>query len=434
MWWGHRIPAWYKGDEVYVGMEAPKEEGWVQDSDVLDTWFSSALWPFSTLDWPEKSELFDRYYPNDCLVTGYDIIPFWVNRMTFQGLHFTGKRPFKDCVIHGLIRDKQGRKMSKSLGNGVDPMDVIEKYGADALRYYLVTEVSGGMDLKYDEEKLASTWNFINKLWNASRFVLMNIEDLKEEEFTLENLKEEDKWLLAKLNRTIKDVRRYLDKYEFNNAGMSLYSFIWESFCDNYIEMSKFSSNDVTTKSVLYYALSSILKLISPFMPYVSEEIYCMLPFKEEESVTIAKYPESNEKYDFETGKVDDIIEFIKLFRTFKLENKVGKDFGIKYNTDADYRLIQNMLRLGGNEVVNKEYNSSYDVIYKNYSIKVLYDHDEANEAETLKKRIQELEASIERRRKLLANEGYTSKAPKNIVDAERRKLKEEEEELEKIK
>lgn len=434
LWWGHRIPAWYKGDEVYVGMEAPEGEGWEQDSDVLDTWFSSALWPFSTLDWPEKSALLDRYYPNDCLVTGYDIIPFWVNRMTFQGLHFTGKRPFKDCVIHGLIRDKQGRKMSKSLGNGVDPMDVIEKYGADALRYYLVTEVSGGMDLKYDEEKIASTWNFINKLWNASRFVLINIEDLKEEEYALENLKEEDRWILSKLNKTIEDVRRYLDKYEFNNAGASLYSFIWDCFCDNYIEMSKFSSKDVMTKSVLYYVLSSILKLISPFMPYVSEEIYSMLPFKDDESVMIAAYPESKKEFDVKTDDVDDIIEFIKMFRTFKLENKVGKDFGVKYNTKAEYRLIQNMLRIGGNEVIDKEYNSSYDVIYKNYSISVLYDKDEENEAETLKKRIKELESSIERRRKLLSNEGYTSKAPANIVEAERLKLKEEEEELAKLK
>jgi len=183
LWWGHRIPAWYKGDEVYVGMEAPKEDGWQQDSDVLDTWFSSALWPFSTLGWPDKTEDFERYYPNNCLVTGYDIIPFWVNRMTFQGLHFTNSRPFKDCLIHGLIRDKIGRKMSKSLGNGVDPMDVIEEYGADSLRFFLTTNSAPGMDLRYDEEKVKSTWNFVNKLWNASRYVLINMEDFKEENY-----------------------------------------------------------------------------------------------------------------------------------------------------------------------------------------------------------------------------------------------------------
>ena len=178
LWWGHRIPAWYKGEEVYVGYEAPKEDGWVQDPDVLDTWFSSALWPFSTLGYKEETELLKRRYPNDVLVTGYDIIPFWVNRMTFQGLHFMNERPFKECLIHGLIRDKDGRKMSKSLGNGVDPMDVIEEYGCDSLRYFLSTSTSNGMDLRYDEEKIKSTWNFINKLWNASRLCLMNIVDL----------------------------------------------------------------------------------------------------------------------------------------------------------------------------------------------------------------------------------------------------------------
>ena len=206
LWWGHKIPAWYKDDEIYVGINPPQESGWTQDEDVLDTWFSSALWPFSTLGWPEDTKDLNRYYPNNVLVTGYDIIPFWVNRMTFQGLEFTGKRPFKDCLIHGLIRDKQGRKMSKSLGNGVDPMDVIEKYGADSLRYFLTTNSSPGMDLRYDEEKVASTWNFINKLWNASRFVLMNIENFKKEDYTLENLTEIDKWILTKTNKTIKEI------------------------------------------------------------------------------------------------------------------------------------------------------------------------------------------------------------------------------------
>ena len=202
LWWGHRIPAWYKGDEVYVGMNAPKEDGWVQDEDVLDTWFSSALWPFSTLGWPNETEDLKTYYPNNLLVTGYDIIPFWVNRMTFQGLEFLNKRPFEYCLIHGLIRDKEGRKMSKSLGNGIDPMDMCDKYGADALRFYLTTAVSNGMDLKFDEENLKSTWNFINKLWNASRFVIMNTT-LNEE---ANNYKDIDKWILTRYNETIKEV------------------------------------------------------------------------------------------------------------------------------------------------------------------------------------------------------------------------------------
>lgn len=434
LWWGHRIPAWYKGDEVYVGMEAPDGEGWVQDEDVLDTWFSSALWPFSTLGWPEKSEMLDRYYPNDVLVTGYDIIPFWVNRMTFQGLHFTDKRPFKDCLIHGLIRDKQGRKMSKSLGNGVDPMDVIDSYGADALRYYLSTDVSAGMDLKYDEDKVKSTWNFINKLWNASRFVLMNIENLKEEEYSLNDLKITDKWIISKLNTTIKEVRRCLDKYEFNNAGSYLYSFIWESFCDNYIEMSKFTSSENSTKSTLYFVLSSILKMISPFMPYVSDEIYSMLPFKEVEAIMVSSYPEYDKKHEYDTTAVDDMLEFIKLFRTFKLENGVGKEFFVENKTEEDYAIIDDMLRIKENRISKCEYNSSYEVIYKKYALIVHYNKDIEGEADIQKKRIEELEKSISRREKLLSNENYVAKAPKEIVATERNKLNEEKEELEKLK
>ncbi|HOO68238.1 MAG TPA: valine--tRNA ligase, partial [Bacilli bacterium] len=199
LWWGHRIPAWYKGDEIYVGNESPGED-WVQDNDVLDTWFSSALWPFSTLGWPENTDTLKRYYPNDVLVTGYDIIPFWVCRMVFQGLHFLDEAPFKKCLIHGLIRDKEGRKMSKSLGNGVDPMDVIDEYGCDALRWFLTTNTANGMDLRYDENKVKSSWNFINKIWNASRYVFTNIEDLKI--FSLDNIDNKDKWIITKLNET----------------------------------------------------------------------------------------------------------------------------------------------------------------------------------------------------------------------------------------
>lgn len=434
LWWGHRIPAWYKGDETYVGINPPDEEGWIQDSDVLDTWFSSALWPFSTLGWPTETDDYKRYYSNDCLVTGYDIIPFWVNRMTFQGLHFTGKRPFKDCVIHGLIRDKQGRKMSKSLGNGVDPMDVIEKYGADALRYYLTTDVSGGMDLKYDEEKIASTWNFINKLWNASRFTLMNIETLTKEEYSLQELKIEDEWIISKLNTTIKEVRRCLDKYEFNNAASFLYNFIWEDFCDNYIEISKFSNTTTSTKSTLYFVLNNIIKMISPFMPYVSDEIYEMLPFKDAERVMISNYPEYDETKNYSTKNVSEMIDFIKMFRTYKLEKNVGKDFSVSYNTDANYSIIKNMLKLDGKEEVKSNYNASYDVIYKDYNITVNYEKNDEEEKEILQKRIEELEISIERRHKLLSNENYVSKAPKNIVENEKIKLEEEEVELRKLK
>ena len=249
LWWGHRIPAWYKGDEIYVGTEAPVGDGWIQDNDVLDTWFSSALWPFSTLGWPEKTIDLERYFPNDCLVTGFDIIFFWVARMVFQSAEITGVRPFKDCVIHGLVRDKEGRKMSKSLGNGVDPLELIEKYGADALRHYLTTDVAAGTDLNFDEDKIKSTWNYINKIWNASRFVLMNIESLGE--IKLENLKDIDKWILSKYNKVVKNVTKHMDKYDFNIVGSELYNFVYDDFCSNYIEMAKFSLDDESTKSTL---------------------------------------------------------------------------------------------------------------------------------------------------------------------------------------
>ena len=212
LWWGHRIPAWYKNEEVKVQKECPGE-GWTQDEDVLDTWFSSALWPFSTLGWPNKTEDLERYFPTDVLVTAYDIIFFWVARMAFSSLKQMKSRPFKDCIIHGLIRDKQGRKMSKSLGNGIDPMDMIEEYGCDALRFYLTTTSAMGMDIRFDTDKVASTWNFINKLWNASRFVLMKLEGFKKEDYTLKNLNNADKWILTKLNETIKKVTKSLDKY-----------------------------------------------------------------------------------------------------------------------------------------------------------------------------------------------------------------------------
>ncbi len=433
LWWGHRIPAWYKGDEVYVGEVAPVGDGWVQDNDVLDTWFSSALWPFSTLGWPEETEDFKKFYPNNVLVTGYDIIPFWVNRMTFEGLHFTGKRPFKDCLIHGLIRDKQGRKMSKSLGNGVDPMDVIDTYGADALRFFLTTSSAAGTDLRYDEEKVKASWNFINKLWNASRFVLMNIEDLNALNF--DNLKMEDKWILTSLNNTIKSVTKNMEHYDFNNVGTEIYSFVWNDFCDNYIEFAKFSLDDMTTKSVLYYVLSCILKMLHPFMPYVTDELYSNLPMHEE-NIILSEYPKYNkaEVFNKEYEEFNNIIEFIKVFRNVKLENKIGKDFGIKINNEEDYSLIMKLLRINLDEhkVIK---GTKYSVIYKNYNLDIYYEKEVTEEdLLLLNKQISELESSIERRKKLLSNENYVAKAPKELVEKERFTLKAEEEKLAKLK
>ena len=435
LWWGHQIPAWYKDGETYVGMEAPTGEGWIQDQDVLDTWFSSALWPFSTLGWPEKTNLLERYYPNDVLVTGYDIIPFWVNRMTFQGLEFTDQRPFEDCLIHGLIRDKQGRKMSKSLGNGVDPMDVIEEYGCDSLRFFLATTTAPGTDLRYDEEKVKSTWNFINKLWNASRFTLMNLEGFKKEDYSLENLSISDKWILTKMNNLITKVRKHMDKYEFNVVGTEIYSFIWNDFCDWYIELAKINMNN-TTKSVLIYILTDIVKLIHPFMPYVTEEIYSMLPVKESDSIMVSSYPKSDKKMIFKDIKLDEIIELIVKIRRIKLENKVGKDFILVHNNNEvileNIDLIARMTKC--ENIIDTCINSNLskiDINFMNEVLSIYYDGTMSeDEIQNLLKEKERLLASIERRTKLLSNENYISKAPANIVENDKLALAKEEQEL----
>ena len=431
LWWGHQIPAWYKDDEIYVGMEAPQEDGWVQDSDVLDTWFSSALWPFSTMGWPESTEMLDRYYPNNVLVTGYDIIPFWVNRMTFQGLHFTNKRPFKDCLIHGLIRDKEGRKMSKSLGNGVDPMDVIDEYGCDSLRFFLATSTSPGMDLRYDEEKVKSTWNFINKLWNASRFVLLNLEEFKEENYKLDNLSLSDKWILTKLNLLIKNVRNHMEKYEFNVVGSELYSFIWSDFCDQYIELAKTNMND-TTKSVLLYTLTSILKMLHPFMPYVTDEIYNMLKVRDE-SIMISSYPIYKEEYVTEEEKkeMDNIIDFVVSVRTYKLEHSIPKDTNV-YIIGPD--MIRRMLKINSENILDS-IPSNTESSVKNDLYTIYFDFDNSEnlekEKEKLEKEKTQLLQNIERREKLLSNENYVSKAPAHLVEQERNTLEKEKKQLE---
>ena len=434
LWWGHRIPAWYKGEEVYVGVNAPEGEGWVQDEDVLDTWFSSALWPFSTLGWPEKTDLLDRYYPNNVLVTGYDIIPFWVNRMTFQGLHFTETRPFKDCLIHGLIRDKEGRKMSKSLGNGVDPMDVIEEYGCDALRYFLTTSTAQGQDLRYDEEKVKSTWNFINKLWNASRFCLMNIEDLKEYNFS--QIDDKDKWILNKLNKVIKSVTDSMEKYEFNNAGNELYNFIWEDFCDSYIEMSKFSQGNVSTKSTLCYTINAILKMLHPFMPYVTDEIYDMLPIKDAENIMISSYPIVNKDFNFENEEalIEETISFIAAFRNVKQENGISKDAKVKLETNEDYTLINKMLKIQDNLVTEALDITSYNVQAGRFKATIYYEKEVTEEDKALiLKQIEGLKMSIKKREGLLSNQGFVSKAPASLVEEEKKKLEEEKKLLESL-
>lgn len=434
LWWGHRIPAWYKGDEIYVGINPPEEDGWLQDKDVLDTWFSSALWPFSTLGWPNNTEDMQRYFPTDCLVTGYDIIPFWVNRMTFQSLELNGIRPFKDVLIHGLVRDKEGRKMSKSLGNGVDPFDLIEKYGADALRYYLNTDCVFGTDLRFDEVKMASTWNFINKIWNASRFVLSNIKDLQE--VRLENLSSLDKWILTKYEKVVKEMAKHMDNYEFNLAGSLIYDFIWNNFCSSYIELSKFSIDLHSTKSTLYWVLCGTLQMLHPFMPFVTEEIYQMLPFRTHDSIMISNYPQYDTQLVFikEEQEIDKIIEYISYFRNKKAENNISSDYEVVTNIKED--LIIKMLKLEDKIVESSKYSGTIEVSLDKYKTTIYYDNstNEAKEQESLLKEKETLENNIKRRENLLNNENYISKAPENIVLAERENLLKEQNKLALIK
>ena len=426
LWWGHRIPAWYKGDEIYVGENAPTGEGWVQDPDVLDTWFSSALWPFSTLGWPNKTDDLDRYFPNDVLVTGYDIIPFWVNRMTFQSLEFMNERPFKDCLIHGLIRDKQGRKMSKSLGNGVNPIDVIDKYGCDSLRLFLTTNSAPGMDLRYDEEKVASSWNFINKLWNASRYVIMNTNNLNDNNYKEYN--NYDKWILTKYNNVIKQVTKYMDKYEFHNAFNTLYSFIWDDYCSSYIEISKIYLND-TSKSVLLNILTGIIKMLHPFIPFVTEEIYQNLPFKESKSIMESSYPVYNKKEVYDILETTEILNDITSLRNFKAENNIINSDAVKIEYLFDEKLYDGLIKFK-NKVDNIEgsikYESKYAILYFEVKNKV--------SEEDIQKEIEELEKSINKRKNLLSNENFVKRAPENIVATEKQKLIEEEEKLSKLK
>ncbi|MGK4116863.1 valine--tRNA ligase [Lysinibacillus capsici] len=332
LWWGHQIPAWYHNEtgEIYVGKEAPADaENWTQDEDVLDTWFSSALWPFSTMGWPdEANEEYKRYYPTNTLVTGYDIIFFWVSRMIFQGLEFTNQRPFKDVLIHGLVRDGEGRKMSKSLGNGVDPMDVIEQYGADSLRYFLATGSSPGQDLRYTTEKVEAVWNFANKIWNASRFALMNMDGMTYDEIDLTGEKSvADKWILTRLNETIERVTSLAERYEFGEVGRELYNFIWDDFCSWYIEMAKLplygedEAAKKTTRSILAYVLDQTMRLLHPFMPFITEEIWQHLPH-EGESITVAAWPTVRTDLHFadEADNMKLLMDIIRSVRNIRAE------------------------------------------------------------------------------------------------------------------
>ncbi|ACB61585.1 valyl-tRNA synthetase [Exiguobacterium sibiricum 255-15] len=449
LWWGHRIPAWYHKEtgEVYVGKEAPADlENWEQDNDVLDTWFSSALWPFSTMGWPNEGAAdYQKYFPTSTLVTGYDIIAFWVSRMIFQSYEFTGERPFNDVLIHGLIRDSEGRKMSKSLGNGIDPMDVIEKYGADSLRWFLTTGSTPGNDLRFYWEKIEATWNFSNKLWNASRFALMNMDRLTHEQIDLSGEKSlADQWILTRLNTTIDDVTRLSDKYEFGEAGRVLYHFIWEDFCNWYIEMAKLPLNGedeaakLTTRSILAYTLDQIMRLMHPFMPFITEEIWQHLPH-EGETVTRAAWPTRNDSLDFPKAvpafeAVQNVIRSVRNIRA-EVNAPMSKQIQLMIATSDDQ--VQHDLETNLS-YLKKFTNASELLVERNMTapekamsaivtgaelfipLADLINIEE--EIARLNKELVKYTKEVERVEKKLNNPGFVGKAPAHVIEEEQAK------------
>ncbi len=451
LWWGHRIPAWYHNEtgEVYVGTDAPADaENWTQDKDVLDTWFSSALWPFSTLGWPnEESADFKRYYPTSALVTGYDIIFFWVSRMIFQGRQFTGQRPFKDVLIHGLVRDSEGRKMSKSLGNGVDPMEVIEKYGCDSLRYFLSTGSAPGQDLRFSIEKVESVWNFANKIWNASRFALMNMDGMTYEEIDLTGKKSvADKWILTRLNETIETVTRLADKYEFGEVGRVLYNFIWDDFCDWYIEMAKLplygedEEAKKTTRSILAYVLDNTMRLLHPFMPFITEEIWQNLPHQGE-SITVAAWPTVNEELSDKQAAEDMklLVEIIRSVRNIRAEvntplsKKVdlilkAKDEKVAVALTENSGYIERFCNPEnltiGTDVEEPSQAMTAVVTGAEVILPLLGLINVEEEVKRLEKELDKLNKEVERVQKKLSNEGFVKKAPEKVIEEERAKEK----------
>lgn len=448
LWWGHQIPAWYHNEtgELYVGEQAPEDvENWTQDEDVLDTWFSSALWPFSTMGWPDETPDLAKYFPTNVLVTGYDIIFFWVARMIFSSLEQTGEKPFDDVLLHGLVRDEQNRKMSKSLGNGVDPMDVIEKYGADALRYFLSTGSTPGQDLRYSEEKVESVWNFINKIWNASRFSLMNIgEDFGLSDIDLTGDKSlADKWILTRLNETIADVTRLSDVYEFGEVGRVLYNFIWDDFCDWYIEMAKVpmthgsDAEKQMTRSVLLYTLDKILKMLHPYMPFVTDEIYQTID--KETSIVISEWPTVDESLNFDdaSAEMELLVNIIKSVRTTRNEvnTPLSKPIDIKLEVkDDDKRAavernkhyierFTNPEELTIAASIDKGDDDKTDVVKGATVILPLAGLiNKEEEIARLEKELGRLSGELKRVKGKLNNEKFVSNAPDKVVEEERQK------------
>lgn len=443
LWWGHRIPAWYKNGETKVCEKCPGE-GWTQDEDVLDTWFSSALWPFSTMGWPENTEMLKRYYPTDVLVTGYDIIFFWVSRMLFEGIEFTGHAPFKQILIHGLIRDPQGRKMSKSLGNGVDPFDVVEKYGCDSLRYFLNTNSSPGLDLRYDETKIESSWNYLNKVWNISRYVMMNIEGYHEVDLKHAKLNLASRWILARLNQVIKEVDYNFDKYEFGEGNKALYNFVWNDFASWYVEISKVdlqsddAENKNITQNVLVYVLMQIIKMLHPIVPFITEEIYQTLPHKEE-SITISSWPTVEEAFNDEEAinSLNIVMEIISAVRNERAKASKAPSAKINIRLEAKSQEVCDILNsakpyllkfTNPNELVitiDKANLENQVVVVLNDLTIYIPTNDLVDIEEVIKKlegELKKLEGELLRSNNMLNNPNFVNKAPEAKIQAERDK------------
>ena len=454
LWWGHRIPAYYCDEcgEIVVAKEMPSVcpkcgcTHFTQDEDTLDTWFSSALWPFSTLGWPEKTEDLDYFYPTNVLVTGYDIIFFWVIRMVFSGYEQTGKCPFSDVLIHGLVRDEQGRKMSKSLGNGIDPLEIIEQYGADALRLTLVTGNAPGNDMRYSEKKIIASRNFANKVWNASRFMLMNIEKADLSNVSLADLTPADKWILSKANSLVKEVTDNMEKYDFGVAVAKLNDFIWEEFCDWYIEMVKprLYNEEDTTKAAALFTLKKVLtislKLLHPYMPFITEEIFCSLQ-DEEESIMVSEWPVFEEEFDFkaEENEVEMIKNAVRNIRNLSADMNVPPSKKASVYVVSEKEEVRRVFEdskvffatLGYASEVHVQADKAGiaedavstvipdAVIYMPFAELV----DVEKEIARLEKEAGRLEGEIKRAKGMLSNERFVSKAPAAKVEAEKEKL-----------
>lgn len=442
IWWGHRIPAWYceTCGEINVSLDTVKvcskcgSDKLHQDDDTLDTWFSSALWPFSVFGWPDRTPEFDYYYPTDTLVTGYDIIFFWVSRMLFTSKELTGKEPFKNVLIHGLVRDAKGRKMSKSLGNGIDPLEIIEKYGADALRFALITGNSPGNDMRFSDEKILASRSFTNKIWNSARFIHLNVDEHGVKNILSKNRGNIENWILSRLNTVSKEVNENIDKFEIGIALQRLYDFIWDEFCDWYIEFSKIRLNEglddsESIRETLVYVLSNILKLLHPFMPFITEKIWGSFP-QCEKSVMISAYPEYDDKLDDKDAEseISAVMEIIRAIRNRRSEMKISKEKKPRvYLVPNNHINIQNYaeiiksLTYSGEIIFNETVDSEnfVNIITDVAKIYIPLDElvDKKEEIFRLTKELREAQKRLESVEKQLLNKDFTERAPKEVVD-----------------